>query len=208
MSENTYKTHDLFFEVLSKNKLNELLNRISSGYLTNQINNNLQNYIVKCEIKDNICDTYIHFYEINTGKQIGHISFHLDKLNKQLNYYSLQKGRFHVVNNRNRNRYYTLKINRTNDNSIIMYVKSNLTMKDNLSECTTVTLNILNDYFNPNSNLYLQYRLTKYGNKNHICIDKIYERVNKKGKSYLSNTRSKSKSTSKSMSYTIKNKSI
>jgi hypothetical protein len=193
-----------FFEVLSKNKLNELLNRVSSGYLTNQINNKLQSHRAEYKLDKNVCDIFINFKEINTGKQIGHISFHLDKQNKNMKQHSLEKGRFHVINNRNRNRYYTLKINKTNDNSIIMYVKSNLTMKDNLSECTTVTLNILNDYFNPKSNLYLKYHLTNYANKDHLCIDKIYERVDKKGKSYLSSTRSKSKSISKSISYNMK----
>jgi hypothetical protein len=204
MSGNTSKTHDFFFEVLSKKKLNELLNRVSSGYLTNQINNNLQSHRAKYKLDENVCDIFINFIEINTGKQIGHISFHLDKQNKNMKQHSLEKGRFHVVNNRNRNRYYTLKINRTNDNSIIMYVKSNLTMKNNLSECTTVTLNILNEYFNPKSNLYLKHHITKYANKDHICIDNIYNRIYKIGKNYLSSTRSKSKSTSKSISYSMK----
>lgn len=57
---------------------------------------------------------YIELKDKNQ-KKIGHISFHLSKEKKNMTNTSLRKGRLHIVNNRNTQKYHTLLVNYKNE---------------------------------------------------------------------------------------------
>ena len=77
-----YETHSIFFKKLTRKKLNELLNRVSTGYLQNQINKVLSGYTTYIKFdKDTCTDIYIKFLS-NNKHNIGHISIHFDNPNK------------------------------------------------------------------------------------------------------------------------------
>jgi hypothetical protein len=82
MSE-AYETHELFFRKITRKKMNELLNRVSTGYLEKDINRLLINGF-KSEVKINIkiCENIIIKFFNTNSIEIGHITLHLSKLNK------------------------------------------------------------------------------------------------------------------------------
>jgi hypothetical protein len=189
MSE-VYETQEIFFKKLTRNKLNELLNRISSNYLKNQLSSILFEYNINTTISKNCQNIYINFFKNN--EQIGHISFHLSKNNKNMKNNALRKGRLHATNNKNKNRYFPIRVD-IMSNTMTMTINSPLVMSNDLSICVNTTLNIINDYLNPQSNLYLKYKLTQYGDKEHKCLNSIAGPIEKSRFNY---TRSKSKSIS------------
>lgn len=166
-----HESHEIFFKTITRNKLNELLNRVITGYLKNQINSVLHGFYVKVNFDTELCNgIYIHYHDIN-DKDIGHISFHLSKDNSLPNSFK-RKGMFHVKNQRNRNRCYTLRVTRKNA-LYNMKVNSPLKMKSDLEYCVNSTLKILNDYTEPNSQYFLGNRLTWLSNKDNVCLVKI-----------------------------------
>ena len=194
-----HESHEIFFKTITRNKLNELLNRITTGYLQNQINRLLKGYKVITEIKKCI-DIYIKYYDIN-DIEIGHISFHLDKVNKNMSISGKRKGRLHVKNLRAQKRYYTLRVTHKND-LYNMKVNSPLKMKQDLEYCINITLKILNDYTESQSQYFLGKRLTNLGNKDNECLitiaGPIYSsRFNNTRKKPISNSVSISKQYSK-----------
>ncbi len=62
-----YKTHDTFFEFLTKNKLNELLHRASTtGELEQTINDEFLNWNIPgyCEVRiSHKCDIFLNFID-------------------------------------------------------------------------------------------------------------------------------------------------
>jgi hypothetical protein len=189
---NAYQTHDLFFQIITRKKLNELLNRADkrTKYLETQINNNLNNAkcIVRLSNQGNYCDLYIEFFDLNE-KRIGHVSFHIEPENKNIN---PENGRFHGKNNK-KHFTYTLKFQKFKraknfNDYLIMYFNSKIHSSE-FEECLKTTLTILNEYFNPDSKLYLKHKMTKISNETHACFEKIEKQMSSKFKTTLKNTR-------------------
>jgi hypothetical protein len=166
-----HNSQEIFFNRITRNKLNELLNRVSTGYLEEQINNLLNGYISVVSLSNDCMNVYINFSNRN-GENIGHISFHLNKENKNMNNISLRKGRLHIINNRNRNKYYTIRVHNKSE-SISMTVESPLKMNRELSECVKISMKIINQYLTKESKYYLKYKLTKSENRENKCLIKI-----------------------------------
>lgn len=193
MSE-AYKTHDLFFKIITKNKLNELLYRADkrTKYLETQINNNLTdaNCVVSITPQKTFCDIYINFFDLK-GEKIGHISFHITTENKNI---KRENGRFHAKNNK-KPFTYTLKFQKfkraKNFNEyLIMYFNSKIDSSE-FEKCLNTTLTILNEYFNPDSKLYLKHKMTKLSeDDSHDCLKKIEKQMTSKFKTRLQKTRS------------------
>ena len=167
---NVIDSQQIFFDKLTRNKINELLNRVSTGYLQNQINNKLNNYYSEVRIPKNCMNIYIRFFDKN--RSIGHISLHMNKSSSKINNNYTRKGRLHVVNDRNKNRYYTFRVTPKND-LFQMKINSPLQMKQDLEYCVNTTLDIFNEYTNANSKYSLNYRLTQEANKIHTCLNDI-----------------------------------
>jgi hypothetical protein len=182
-----YETHEIFFKKITRNKMNELLNRISTGYLENQINEKLIECYAKTNLSNDCKNIYINFKDINQ-KNIGHISFHLNKENKKMNNYSRKKGRIHIVNNRNTQKYYTLRVNSKNE-LISLSINSSLKMSNMLKECISIALEMINLYLDINSEYSLKYKLTEMKNTENKCLH-IIESISKQ-KSYRSTPKQK-----------------
>jgi hypothetical protein len=192
--DDSYKTHDLFFKIITRNKLNELLYRADerTNYLETQINNNLTDAkcVVSLSNKGNYCDIFIEFIDFN-DKRIGHLSFHITSENKGI---KRENGRFHAKNNK-KHFVYTLKFQKfkraKNFNEyLIMYFNSKINSSE-FENCLKTTLTILNEYFNPDSKLYLKHKMTKLSEqpKPHPCLEIIEEQMTSKFKTRLKNTR-------------------
>lgn len=165
------ESQQVFFEKITRNKLNELLNRVTTGYLKNDINKILLGYHCEVKISDICTDIYINFFDNNNDEKIGHISLHLDKQPISINSNLLRKGRFHVVNNKT-NKYFTLRVKNKND-LFELIVNSPLKMPKRLEFCVKITLDILNSYTESSSKYFLKYHLTSQGNKINKCLKKI-----------------------------------
>jgi hypothetical protein len=168
-----HNTHEIFFRKITRKKMNEFLNRVSTKYLENQINSVLQGYKAITELSNDCKNVYIHFFD-NNQKDIGHISFHLSKENKNLSNNSRRKGRLHIVN-RNKQKYHTLRVN-TKNNSMILSVNSPLKMNEELEYGVSIVLPIINSYLDINSEYSLKERLTHMKAKENKCL-KIIENI-------------------------------
>jgi hypothetical protein len=121
---NSFRSHKLFFEILTRRRLNELLYRASeeTNYLQNQINDRLQaigsELSATSEVNrndNNECSIYIKYYRLNT--EIGHITFHLMP-ELQIDNSARRFGRLHSQNKRNRTVRQVMHITRLNDDSM------------------------------------------------------------------------------------------
>ena len=130
-----YETQELFFKKLTRNKLNELLHRITTNYLKFQLNQELLYYTINTTISQNCNNIYINFFKNN--ENIGHISLHLNRINRNMSNNSLRKGRLHATNNKNKNRYYPIRVNKIN-NSIALSINSPLKMNNDLALCVKI----------------------------------------------------------------------
>lgn len=197
MSDSKY-THELFFKFLTKNKLNELLYRADSKtkFLENQINTGLlqQNTNIKCMVNVHKnqyqeCSIYISFYPISshitTETELYHISFHLypeKKINNTI-------GRIHVRNTKNKNRKHVIRINTPHsmnvENSIRMsLVDYPILTRQSTKENVVIALNILNTYFDPESENYLGNKIISLQYQTpHPCIQEINKQLMKKKQS-------------------------
>jgi hypothetical protein len=164
------ESQQIFFTKITRNKLNEFLNRVTTGFLQDQIVNTLKNIKPKIRISENCMDVYINFYDMNTRK-IGHLTFHLNKSSSNINNKYLRRGRLHAVNNRN-TKYYTLRVNDKNE-LFQLSINSPLKMKNDLQECINITINILNDYTNKYSMYYLGKNITKNKKMDNKCLETI-----------------------------------
>ncbi len=174
-----YESHEIFHKTITRNKLNELLNRASTGFLQGHINSILKGYKSKIQYNIKNCrNIYIEFKD-KQNIEIGHISLHLDKHNSNMKNESQRKGRFHIVNNRNRNRYYTIRVMPKNKLFTIR-IDSPLKMKSDLLYCSSKTIDILNIYTDENSPYFLGYRLTPNKSLDNECLVKLAGPIERK----------------------------
>jgi hypothetical protein len=188
------QTHDIFFKVITRKKLNELLLRASDQtILQKQINGILPKGHVNISVisKTTECGIYFNYY-INTIKQ-GHITLHFKKADKIRNSQwgnpNINIGRFHLKNNMYKNKKYTLRINKQNNDKIQIYLTHRIKdIRPELQEFTKTVLDKLNMYFNPGSSEYLGYY--KFPNQKHPCMANL-DRVFMHSRTPLRNTRKK-----------------
>lgn len=204
MSSNNYhKTHKLFFNLTTPEKLNELLKRADkqTGILEKHINEQLTNGdYCKTTITNNCRMIIIYFYNINRDKQLGHITFHIEPENKAMPKSAINFGRIHGQNNLNNQLRYTFKINRIESNNTNNSIRISIgkTYVKPYLECMKTAIEVLNKYFKLDSDLSLERRLTNYSQYWHKCIPKIINNFttssNKKSRnSFTRTTRKKSK---------------
>lgn len=188
---NPHNTHDVFFREITRRKLNELLNRadVSTKVLENHINERLPSHIrsttqVGINNTTKFCSIYIYFKSSDNSIQFGHISFHLypkylvDKYKR-----NSTAGRFHVKNNM-RNIYYTLRVNKnTRASKIILSVPQQRFANPELEIASNITIQLLNEYLEPSSELFLGTKLTSDNIGEHVCAGIICNQI--------SNTRSR-----------------
>lgn len=165
------ESQQIFFDKITRNKLNELLNRFRTGYLQKQINNILVGYYCKVRLSDD-CEAYITFYRNSNKDEIGHISFHLSKQPSEINNKYIRHGRLHIVNKSQK--YYTLRVKNRND-LFELVINSPLQMSSDLQYCVDKTLELLNDYTNTQKNLpiHLQHYVTPKGQSENECLLKV-----------------------------------
>jgi hypothetical protein len=182
--ESNVDTHTLFFKIMTPKKLNELLHRASgqNSILQRDINNKLKSLnigfaqvrlVQELDKQDGeeICSLYINF--INQNGKFGHISFHFDT--KRSIYKKNIVGRFHARNNRNNTRKYAFRINTNSNKSYITMSLSKFSANPVpiLKQFIDVSLEVLNLYFNPNSNLYLGRHNPNVPLTDHLCLKRI-----------------------------------
>lgn len=190
-----HETHDVFFQVISPKKLNELLHRsdkntkVLEEHINEELKHNEKPFICTTDVSNDKtgCHIYIDFFNINNNK-IGHISFHLISDNKDMGNYSRKVGRFHVRNNRNRNCYYPLTFKKEND-SMKIFLTYPVPMRQELKECIEPTIEILNSYFDETSDIRLSKKMTTNSDTDHKCLKIIRNNVNTKKKTKLNPTR-------------------
>lgn len=190
------QTHDIFFKYLSKKKLNELLLRSdrteNRKILQDEINKRLKGVsklVAQTNISDDgnyFCSLYINFINVN-NEQVGHISFHFsprisDKKRTQLS----NLGRAHGKNNKNKLRNYTIRFDKTEDSIKMSISKYALPIRQELKECVNISLEVLNNYFDPNLNYFLGNK--EFSNIEHKCYKYIVSQM-AKSKTPISNTR-------------------
>jgi hypothetical protein len=188
------KTHDEFFRVITRKKLNELFLRASNpDILQKQINANLSvGYVfVKVNRKSNEC--LIIFNYLSNAINQGHITLHFKKADKINNMKwgnpNINIGRFHLKNNVLKNKKYTMRINKQGNDKIQMYLTHRATnIRPELKVFTDAVLDILNMYLDPLSNEYLGHY--KFPNQIHPCIA-ILDKEMIRTKTQLRNTRKK-----------------
>ena len=200
---NTYKSHKQFFQILTKNKLNELLNRADkrTQYLETEINTLLPpeyksvvNLMSEPDKKTKTkleCSIYINFFKGPT--KIGHYSFHLYPEKKNIEPETRKNGRIHIKNNRNKRFKYILDIQKqyspTNQTDYLqLLLNKSRAFDKGLEKCVVVTQSVLNNYFNPNHEKYLGNHLTNLGDTKHKCFSIITTSMNK-AKTPMQNTR-------------------
>jgi hypothetical protein len=113
-----------------------------------------------------------------------------DKIkNKQWGNPNINIGRFHMKNNIHKHKKYTLRINKQGNDNIQLYLTHRATdMRSELQTFTKIVLDILNQYFDPMSSVYLgKY---KFPDQNHPCVA-ILDKVMAQTRTVLRNTRKK-----------------
>ena len=190
-------SHDIFIDFLSKKKLNELLHRASfdtnvgQPLLQKQIQERLANISsIKPKVKIgedeitikgityNRCSIYIDFY--SNKIQVGHFTLHFYKNNENA---AGNVGRIHFKNDRKKLRH-TIKFNKNNKNTIYMnYLEFPDKIQPYLEVPFQVVKSILNEYINPDSELFLGKKLTSMSDAPHICTirtEKVFQPTTRK----------------------------
>jgi hypothetical protein len=175
---NTKNTHALFFKGITINKLNELYHRADkrARILEQHLNSLLNDIRTGVILKDGgeyNCSIYIEYYKNNS--RIGHLTIHFNKNEK-----NIQKlnGRIHVTNNRNKTRKYPILISPTsiqNQNTISLSLESHHQVRQELIPAFQTTIDILNLYFDPQSEYYLGNQMTIFSNTPHRCLSPVTE---------------------------------
>ncbi len=173
---NTKNTHDMFFRWISKKKLNELYHRADkkTRVLEAQLNASLNNIRSRVVVKDGgeyNCSIYIEYYKEH--KRIGHLTIHFNKKEKNI---QTLNGRIHVTNNINKTRKYPLLISPTsvqNQNTISLSLGSHHQVRQDLVPAFQTTIELLNTYFDPQSEYYLGNHMTILSNIPHRCVKDV-----------------------------------
>jgi hypothetical protein len=188
MEYSHHETHDIFFRLITKNKLKELYRRArrKSDILQKDINVLLTNKNTKTKVVvDNNCDIFINFLNMN-DEQIGHMSFHMEPKNNKISEYSRKYGRLHFTNDNKPTNRVTLKINKNNDEaSFSISYKVSYKLRKEVEDAVKATLSVLNGYFNiSNPKTLGKYNKTYSDN----CAEKIIRAMSKQ-KWPMQNTR-------------------
>lgn len=184
-------THNYIFNYLYTDELlNEFLWRAdpSTKYFANDISNALltsginptNNIIVQIQLFNN--GMYINIYQHNTANKIGHISLHL------LNNISEGAGKLHIKNNKT-NTYQLLHISKSYDMQSFpqldiklssIYSSSKTKYIDNLLiNICNIIIQILNQYFSPESNqMSLYHKICSTGKQHRTLMPIIRTRPN------------------------------
>lgn len=185
MNNNTYRQHDYFFKIITINKLNELLQRITTRYFDDQVNILLNEQQIPINIiskTSNNCDIIIEFYNLQNNTLEAHITFHL-----QPNITKSRLGRFHIINNRNTQRSKVFRINISNPD-IFINIPKHPSTRQLLDSALNVVRETLNDYFNSKSDYYLKFNLTNEFKNKHRCLQDIINKM-KNSKTPLKHTK-------------------
>jgi hypothetical protein len=176
-----HESHNLFFKVIDTDTLTELYRRAdtTTNILQNDINSRLvSTYRTEVHI-NNSCHIFINFLRNNIN--IGHISLHITAKDKSLSFKSQEIGRFHAVNELPPYEKYIFKLN-TNDNKPFFSYHKGKRIKTELKNILDISINVLNDYFNPASSISLNIQPT--GNYIHKCSGIVSKTIRiKKSKS-------------------------
>lgn len=185
MNNNTHLTQKIFFQAITRKKLNELFHRADSERMSDNIsilakdiaqilNNQLR---VKSVVnrKDNHCDIIITYYNhnYNHNNEIGHLTIHCKVDNTTLHKQQRMQGRIHFKNKFN-NSCYTLKCKsrplQNANTSVTISHETGKFIRPKLKQCLDATLLILNHYLDFNSELSLDIPMTKYRYEDHPCF--------------------------------------
>jgi len=179
------RTHNIFFTRLTCKKVNELLKRADNKTLHSMtiLEQDIQlrlptNIEIKSYVridKESQCNIYLFIYK--DKKQIGHITLHLTKENKLYGKIATRKnashtninGRLHVRNNRatTLNRH-VIEVNNSK-NIFQMYVRNVPHYAEfSLKNAANIALQVIGDYFNKESELFLGIQRTPPGNHKHF----------------------------------------
>lgn len=183
------KTHDIFFNFLTRKKLNELLLRAEETngrkILEDQINQRLQGIspiVARTEVSTSqnsyYCSLYINFIN-RYGKQIGHFTFHFSPNSQKFG----NIGRLHPKNNRNTQKRYTFHFNKNIqiNNSIRMSISVSPQMiSSELKEPFQKCIDVFNDYFNPENDYYLGKQI--FSNQTSKCYSYLINELKKSKK--------------------------
>ena len=180
MNKNISRTHNIFFDYLTCKKVNELLKRADKGYNLREsatvIEEDIQPllpspFTVKTRVQvdlENQCNIYIIFFEgeysFEEKHRIGHITLHLskDNIQRRKNIFKMNPaqtntpGRLHLGNNRSKTlRSHVIHVE-NEKNKIKLEVRHRPSVIENkLKICADIAINVLTEYFNPSSILFL-----------------------------------------------------
>ena len=185
-NENPYKnistTHNIFFDYLTCKKVNELLKR-ADRYYTKIPRISILEYDIQQTLpptiqvqtavtldNENQCNIYISFQE---GEyKIGHITLHLTKDNSRIRKSTFKRnktitntiGRIHVRNNRgNRSRSHVIQVTNSTDRFKFELRGIPSVVENKLKQCANAAIGVIEEYFNPESSLFLGNVRTKPG---------------------------------------------
>lgn len=224
VDKDVIKSHNKFFDNITKNKLNELLFRITNGRLQNDILNELKNkqiYTVYPEVKvsknnehnNKLYSIYINFYESLlpidqlTQNEIDVI------INKSFNNpnkiahisihlypidpnYELSKiGRIHTRNNR-KNKNHIIEIKKDPNGTLIQLKLKHMPyiVNKNLEPIIKTAIDVLNRYFHSKSNVFLGKSKLLEQGQKHPLVNTIEQTVYKNKGKRMSTTRKRRKS--------------
>jgi hypothetical protein len=151
MNTDYYKTHNIFFERIHSNTLNELYRRATLGILKRDIHSRLKKGFTVSVKKTPNCHIYINFIKGNI--QIGHISLHIEPENKSFHRTARKRGRFHAINNIYTQRSYTFKLNKASN--IFISYNTTQNIDNDFKYILDIVIGVLNEYIQPNNILSL-----------------------------------------------------
>jgi hypothetical protein len=185
---NSHLSHKIFFNIITENKLNELLKRADP--LTNVLQNHLNSLLMpfRCEVKLNkvnkysndikiknisYCDIIINYYDKNN--YIGHFTLHLKRDDKSFTGNKKIDGRIHFKNINST--CYSIRCSKRSiknkNNSVVLSIVSGKFIPNRLNFCSDKTIFVFNEYFNFNTDWSLNKYITSYPNKIHKCLNSI-----------------------------------
>jgi hypothetical protein len=193
--EDDHKTQKLFFNAITRKKLNELLKRADADtrvlemHINERLNDSLRSHVdVNNKSSQSYCDILINYYENHT--YLGHFTVHCKMDDLTMCNTSRKNGRIHLKNKNNT--CYTIKCNarklQNANDSVTMKYRTWQFIRPKLKQCLDATLSVLNDYMDFNSELSLDIQLTKYKLDMHPCVEMVVNKFNARYKTRLRKT--------------------
>jgi hypothetical protein len=161
-TRNNRSTHKLFFQTITSDMLNELMNRVSDGVLRNDIQNVIgTSFFVIITLSDmyqqekNKLSLYITFYKKLDGqknmKKLGYISFHMFPNDNKI---PGEIGILHIRNISDGQRPLLVrKNNQTNKITLSISNNGGSGLLPVMKECGNKAISVLNQYVNPDEQL-------------------------------------------------------